>query len=394
MTSELIAYEERLYHTMMRDRVIMDLVFGTDTDKRNLHDRLTRIKVNPYYTFPTVAIFDYTSRSTATSRMDHNDSQLVKQRMRHHLERLAPEGAAVFMDEQGRVGLLFSWITTGLIEDLQLQLSDRLHVPITAGVGRPCSRLTEAGESFQQAEQALRHKFYLGEGRVIHYRDLEPYRQLNEYPIYKEKELFDRVKNAESKERIAVEVREFYTGLLKNGLIDIRHMYELTIRLLAGIEKRMLSDTKNAGAHMRHEIMSITSMDTLAELERFVCDYVTDMKAEVEKHEKENHRSIIQKTIFYMEKECQYATLDSVAKKVYMTPTYLSMLFKVNTGKTFIEQLTDIRINKAKEMLRSTYMKNYEVAEQVGYRDSRYFSQIFKKKVGLSPSEYREAANR
>ncbi|MBW4839464.1 MAG: helix-turn-helix transcriptional regulator, partial [Paenibacillaceae bacterium] len=81
----------------------------------------------------------------------------------------------------------------------------------------------------------------------------------------------------------------------------------------------------------------------------------------------------------------------SVAQKVYMTPTYLSMLFRANTGKTFIEHLTDIRIDKAKDMLRTTHYKNYEVAEKVGYQDSRYFSQIFKKKVGVSPSEYRES---
>jgi two-component system response regulator YesN len=92
-----------------------------------------------------------------------------------------------------------------------------------------------------------------------------------------------------------------------------------------------------------------------------------------------------------MEQECSQASLQNVAQQVYMTPTYLSLLFKLNTGKTFIEHLTDIRIEKAKDMLKSTHFKNYEVAEKVGYQDSRYFSQIFKKKVGLSPSEYRES---
>jgi YesN/AraC family two-component response regulator len=95
-----------------------------------------------------------------------------------------------------------------------------------------------------------------------------------------------------------------------------------------------------------------------------------------------------------MEQECRDASLDKMARKVYMTPSYLSMLFKVNTGKTFIEQLTDIRIDKAKDMLKNTCMRNYEVAEQVGYQDSRYFSQLFKKRVGLSPSQYRELQER
>ena len=101
---------------------------------------------------------------------------------------------------------------------------------------------------------------------------------------------------------------------------------------------------------------------------------------------------MIKQTIEYMKRDFEGATLYNTAEKVHMTPTYLSALFKNSTGKTFIEQLTDIRIEKAKQMLKGTCLRNYEVAEKVGYKDPRYFSQIFKKKVGLSPSEYRESA--
>ena len=327
-------------------------------------------------------------------QIDRLDKRHRDDRIRAELERLVPEGAVVFTDHEGRIGLLFSWLTTGLIETLFTQLNRTLPFLITVGVGKPCTRLSEVHMSYTQAELALKHKFYRGEGQVIHYGDLSPYTELMEYPISKEKELYERLKNTSNKQEISACVSEYYESLLRGGPIAINHLFELTIRLLAGIEKRMLIDTKTANTNMRHAIMSVTRMETLQEVERFVSAYFADLRVEMQRHEKESHRSIIQKTIVFMEMECQSATLDSVAKKVYMTPTYLSMLFKVNTGKTFIEQLTDIRMDKAKEMLRSTYLKNYEVAEKVGYRDSRYFSQIFKKKVGLSPSEYRESAVR
>src|SRR5690606_22126467 len=165
----------------------------------------------------------------------------------------------------------------------------------------------------------------------------------------------------------------------------------LTIRLLVGMEKRVLNDAEKISAYMGYEIMSIVKMESLQEIKQYVSKYFNDLKEVISRDEQGSHRSIIKKTIYYMESEWQHITLCSVAQKVYMTPTYLSLLFKNNTGKTFIEQLTNIRMDKAKDMLKSTSLRNYEVAEKVGYHDSRYFSQIFKKKVGVSPSEYRES---
>jgi two-component system response regulator YesN len=64
-------------------------------------------------------------------------------------------------------------------------------------------------------------------------------------------------------------------------------------------------------------------------------------------------------------------------------------MFKKYLGKTFIEFLTEIRIEKAKELLRNTNMKTYEIARCIGYRDAHYFSLIFRKTAGEPPSVYR-----
>jgi YesN/AraC family two-component response regulator len=87
----------------------------------------------------------------------------------------------------------------------------------------------------------------------------------------------------------------------------------------------------------------------------------------------------------------QPLSMVQVAAMHYMNPDYLSRLFKRITGKSFTDYLTDVRIDKAKEHLRYGSAKNYEIAQSVGYEDYRYFSQIFKKKTGLTIGEYREA---
>lgn len=83
-------------------------------------------------------------------------------------------------------------------------------------------------------------------------------------------------------------------------------------------------------------------------------------------------------------------SLNKVAGYMHMSPCYFSSTFSQETGQTFIEYLTCVRMKHAKELLRCTNLRSNEVAAESGYQDSRYFSFLFKKTQGCTPSEYRE----
>jgi two-component system response regulator YesN len=85
-------------------------------------------------------------------------------------------------------------------------------------------------------------------------------------------------------------------------------------------------------------------------------------------------------------------TLEKVASIVYLNPVYFSQLFKQKTGQGFKDYVTHLRLERAMELLRDSELKVGEISERVGYPDVRHFSQIFRKKVGLTPSEYRHQA--
>jgi len=85
-------------------------------------------------------------------------------------------------------------------------------------------------------------------------------------------------------------------------------------------------------------------------------------------------------------------SLKELARSVALSPGYLSSLFKEIFGITFHEYLISERLERAKILLLSTGLKNYEVAEQVGFEDPNYFSTAFKKRFGMSPSKYRASA--
>lgn len=83
-------------------------------------------------------------------------------------------------------------------------------------------------------------------------------------------------------------------------------------------------------------------------------------------------------------------TLKDVADSLYISESYLSRVFKLEAGQTFVDYLTYYRIHKACCFLKNPNIKIYEIADLVGYKDQRYFSSIFKKLVGFTPKEFRE----
>jgi two-component system response regulator YesN len=82
-------------------------------------------------------------------------------------------------------------------------------------------------------------------------------------------------------------------------------------------------------------------------------------------------------------------SLNQVAAYVNVSPNHFSTVFRQETGENFIEYLTSVRLEHAKEMLRTTSRKTSEIGYEVGYKDPHYFSSLFKKVEGMTPKEYR-----
>lgn len=106
---------------------------------------------------------------------------------------------------------------------------------------------------------------------------------------------------------------------------------------------------------------------------------------------RDRYRDVIEAAESYMKEHymSDEISLGNVASSVGMSASYFSSIFSQETGRTFVEYLTDIRMDKAKELLMCSNKKTSEIGFDVGYKDSHYFSSIFKKTQGCSPKEYR-----
>ncbi|MDF2941878.1 MAG: putative response regulatory protein [Herbinix sp.] len=132
----------------------------------------------------------------------------------------------------------------------------------------------------------------------------------------------------------------------------------------------------------------IMSAMTYIELEHTLKEFVTLLSKDMTE-EKLNGLTIQRAKSLVHEFYNQGITLDEIALKLNITPEYLGTQFHKEVGVNFGTYIKNFRIKKAKEMLIGTHLKLYEIAEKVGYSDSKYFSQVFKECTGQLPTEYR-----
>ncbi|PYI57344.1 response regulator transcription factor [Paenibacillus flagellatus] len=128
---------------------------------------------------------------------------------------------------------------------------------------------------------------------------------------------------------------------------------------------------------------------TRRRLSAYCGDYIAFLRS---KHEKSG-RKLVRDIVAYLNE--QYAdkiTLEQTAKHFYVNKTYLSELFKAETGRNFTRYLNEIRVERAKMLMLQTNMTMTEIAERVGFADFRYFGRVFKNHTELAPSEYRTRA--
>lgn len=371
--------------SIIQDRFMDIISVGKKIDEP-LKNEMLRKDINPYFSFPTVALIELCKKSANIFQ-----KRKVMYDLRVCVESFMEGKGIVFMDDEGYIGVLFSWDDRNLMQQIQNHVYQQLPHLITIAVGNPANSLANINQSYQQAIQSMQDKFYQGKGRIIYYNRVQKYVDIT--PSAPElDDIYQSLLSFQSEDEITECIESYFHSITKHGPVEVNKIFNISIRFLVHFESRLKKEAGISSESVSYDIMSILELDTFDEVKDFIIQYILHVQGFLNRNELDvDHK--MKQILLFMEENCEHVTLCSLAEKVYMTPTYLSLLFKLNTGKTFIEQLTEIRIEKAKRLIKTTFYKNYEIAEKVGYSDSRYFSQIFKKKVGLSPSAYRESTH-
>ncbi|KIL51060.1 response regulator transcription factor [Jeotgalibacillus campisalis] len=154
--------------------------------------------------------------------------------------------------------------------------------------------------------------------------------------------------------------------------------------------KRFYHDIEYDVLLERHaELVSACSLIELTERFKMKVEECEEIKSN-RSFPSHTDNELIDRALTYIHEHYQHElTLQLVADHIHISRNYFSLLFKRLMKQTFIDYVIELRIKKAKELLGTTTMKVYEVAEQSGFKDVKYFSKLFKKTTGRTPVDYR-----
>ena len=266
-------------------------------------------------------------------------------------------------------------------------LQQHMDAQFRIGIGA-VKKLKKLSESYSEALEALR----ISQGTVAHVNDLPiGCRYEKDYPADTEKKIFDAVENGDR--IIAKESADaFFTWMLQVESVsneDIKlKVLEFTMwaERIAYESGGMIYRMSSRHTYL-NEVLQVANME---ELRNWFLVKIIQACENVKARKKESAHEVIDHAKHYIEEHYRDVSLDDISREVNISPYYFSKLFKEKTGDNFIDYITEIKISNAKEMILDNKKSMKVICRDIGYANPNYFSYIFKKKVGVTPSEYRE----
>lgn len=286
-----------------------------------------------------------------------------------------------------------------LYQNLKQAMKNYTQLEYFGGIGSTVPRIRSLKQSFREADRAFAARFVEEANQIISQKEFEK-SQMEEglkmqgvVQIGKSREMLQKFLSNGTREEVKAFSDAYISRIeeenIRSTMVRQYVVIDVCIVILSFCERISSANRLQEEAEELQKMMQ--KIHSLSEIKKYVVrllneaielrdaesgrrysDLIAAAKKEIENH--------------YMMEEI---SLNTVAISVGMSPSYFSSIFSKEAGKTFVEYLTEVRIEKAKEFLMCSSMKTSEIGYEVGYKDPHYFSYIFKKVQGCSPKEYR-----
>lgn len=274
------------------------------------------------------------------------------------------------------------------MRNLIYRLENRIDSKFRGGIGRVCP-LENVKDSYSEALRALRED----SSHVVHINDIPSIQDYDgEYPLDLENRYFQRTMDADYT-GCADAANRFFDWMVEN-YSDYRTDIEIKVlELVMRVEYSAFfkGSVKYGFRYRENYLRDIGSCRDYGELRSWFLEKTEAVCRGMATTKEKESESVVAKAKAYINENYQKdISLDDVSRMVDISPYYFSKLFKQEQGENFIEYLTRTRMNKARQLLKNQSYSIKEICAMCGYSDPNYFSRIFKKYEGVTPSEYRE----
>ncbi|MDN4069123.1 response regulator [Paenibacillus vini] len=285
-----------------------------------------------------------------------------------------------------------------MLEEIRISVERYLKLTVTIGAGMAISDIGDVSLSYQEALRALDYRLILGSNKVIWINDVES-RQIIPFVFdeVKEKELIRCLKVGSDKE-----LGDLLDSLF-GGLLDSRISYQdfqvyLLMMLTAVIKasQDVHVDMDKLFGDGAVFLGMLSKLSHAAEAKAWFAGICMKLKHSIASERQTSYNKLVEEAKEYIQLHFGESdmSINKVCKQLHISTGYFSNIFKKETGMTFVNYLMGVRMESAQQLLRTTDLKAFEIAEKVGFTDPNYFSFCFRKKFGISPKEYRGGAGK
>lgn len=276
-------------------------------------------------------------------------------------------------------------------------INKELDTNITIGTGILCEDISAIPSSYEKACIALRNKFLIGDNKIIEYKSLKiegtgtevfPFKLKNDLLMYL------RLLDNEKVDRTLCRIYNF----LESKPLSIDYIYILYTEIIS----LCFSYISEYGYNMEeifgdkfHPLEEIINKGTMKETHDYVASIYRTLISSLNNNKKNRSVKVVNKAKEYIDNNFYRSDLhiEEIAANTFFHPSYLRFIFKKEVGVTIGQYLTQVRMIKAKELVKDVGLKYTDIANMVGYSDAAYFSKCFKKYYNISPSEYEKLMN-
>jgi two-component system response regulator YesN len=392
---------------VLREKLLYDVIYEINTNQKEIIERmeLFDIAIERF----VMLLVQNDAEDVESKKISQYDRHLYQFGIINTFEEVFSDAFKVISISLNDVGIAFIIMPTdeaaGLIElidkkctYLQEIIRNCFGFTVTIAVSSEASGPMQLPQKFKECREALEHKFYLGSNSIIFHSDVSSFFKYEDHSMLEklQKSLLEGVKsgNVELVKEKLGDIFNYIKSLDPVGKDFVKNFYWNTISSINNIRMsipNMDSEKKVEGRQLSGLYSLIEKCANMDELNSILEEAAMSVTVKVNNYNNKSIKLILRKAVEYIQAHfSEQVTLNEVAVHTYVSTYYISRMFKRELGKNFVDYLNEIRIEKAKELLKDVRYKTYEVAESVGIPDAHYFSRLFKKYVGVTPTEYRE----
>jgi two-component system response regulator YesN len=392
---------------VLREKFLYDVIYEINTNEEDISGKLELfdIKADEYY----MLIVQNDAEDSEGKEISQYDRHLYQFGIINTFSEVFSENFKVTSITLNNMGIAFLIIppdkngaVTELVDKKCSYLQDIIRncfgFTVTIAVSSEGAELSQLPAKFKECREALEHKFYLGNNSIIFHSDVNTFFKYDDHSLLEklQKALLEGVKsgNLPSVGDRLNDIFSYVKGTDPSAREYIKDFFWNTISAVNNIRMSLPSAENDKKVEYR-ELSGLYGLiekcSNADELNTILEEAARSVASKVNSYNNKSIKLILRKAMEYLQQHYnEQITLNEVAEHTYVSTYYISRMFKREMGKNFVDCLNEIRIEKAKEMLKDVRFKTYEVAEKVGIPDAHYFSRLFKKYVGVTPTEYRE----